>query len=1100
VASSATNSPSVTVAPAPLSFGPVSVGTAGTAQAVTLSNSGTATLKISSIAVDNAAFSLSAVSLPLSLAPGKSTPISVTFKPSAAGAISAWLSISSNGPYSPNSVAISGTGVASSPEISVAPSSLSFGSETVGSTSAAQTLTVTNTGTVNATVSSIASDNTGFALTLPTLPQTLAPGKTLQATATFKPTATGALTGWVSITSNGQYSPNSIAVSGTGVAASSGTISASPGSLAFSRQTVGVASAIQTITVSNTGSSSVTLSSLSIAPSQFAFVSTPTLPVALAAGGTSTFSVAFTPTAASTVTGSVTITSTASPATTTVALSGTGIAATDSLTASPTSLTFSSQPLKVTSTSQSITVTNAGTGSVSLTALSASPATFTLVSPPTLPLAIGAGKTASFSVEFTPTAGGRVTGSVTITSTASPATTTVSLSGTGAQATTLSGLSLLTTSLHAGFMQQAYSSSLAASGGVTPYTWSVSSGALPPGLTLGATTGLITGTPTQDGTFTVGIQSVDSTKPTALGVVGTYNILVAAGVYDQYGGITEQTCSNGPKAHFYTQEINSRWWLCTPAGNGFWLRGVYDVNAADTSADYQGVFQDGTPCTATSPASVSHPCSVVVQKYGDAGPTWGPQTVQRLKAWGFNSTAEYSSTYVQATATNSSWTTTADQSNPQKMPFTGLVWPSHYSRNTNSYAGPVKNIVAPILASVYSGDTNPSPDVFDPNFAAWLAGDLADYQNAEYNWIHSSHSDYLVGLNIDDTDELVGFGAGVDFEALVNGEEATGMAHPHLGWIVLVTPPTQASGKDANGNSITYTNTTVYSKQAFSTFMSSRYSGNIASLNTAWGSTYTTFGSSGGWDGGTGLLDEAGTHSWVPKDSYGLSGATAAMQADLNAYLLYHAQKYFSVIKSALTTAAPGILYLGPTNIGGWGAPPRAQILQAAGQYVDVIPISSIPTGCLSCTDDQAKMNFIALNGGNKPWINWEGDLAQPDSYMSPFAATQTSFPQSTTQVDRGLLFQTMITQQLTATDTTTSTYHIVGYKWWQFYDDRGEASNWGLATRRDNSYDGKAAVIGAGKDSWGFSAGGELMDYGDFLDDVTGANLNIYKTLLGLP
>jgi hypothetical protein len=628
----------------------------------------------------------------------------------------------------------------------------------------------------------------------------------------------------------------------------------------------------------------------------------------------------------------------------------------------------------------------------------------------------------------------------------------------------------------------------------------VSSGQLPPGLTVNATTGQITGTPTQAGEFSMGIQVVDSTKPTALGADATFNVMVPSGVYDQYGGITEQTCSNGPAAHFYTQEIDSRWWLCTPAGNAFWLRGVYDVNAADTSADYQGVTQYGTACTSTSPASESHPCSVVVQKYGDAGPTWGPQTVQRLKAWGFNTTAEYSSAYVQPTTTNSAWTSTPDQSNPQKMPFTGLVWPSHYSRNTNSYAGPVKNIVAPILSSVYSGDRNPSPDVFDPNFGAWLAGDLADYQNAEYNWIHSSHSDYLVGLNIDDTDELVGFGAGVDFEALVNGDETTGMAHPHLGWLVLVTPPTQASGTDANGNSITYSNTTVYSKQAFGTFMSGRYGGNIASLNSAWGSTYTTFGSNGGWNSGTGLLDEAGTHSWVPTDSSGLSGATAAMQADLNAYLLYHAQEYFSVIKTALHNAAPGVLYLGPTNLGGWGAPPRAQILQAAGQYVDVIAISSIPTGCLSCTDDQAKMNFIALNGGNKPWINWEGALAQPDSYMSPFAATQTSFPQSTTQVDRGLLFQTMVSQQLTATDTTTSTYHIVGYKWWQFYDDRGESANWGFATRRDNSYDGKAAVIGAGKDSWGFPTGGELMDYGNFLDDVTGANFNVYKSLLELP
>jgi hypothetical protein len=110
--------------------------------------------------VDNAAFSLSALSLPLFLAPTKSIQISVTFKPSTAGSTSGWLSIYSNSRYSPNSDELSGAGVTSPPRITAAPSSMSFGSQTVGTTSAAQTLTVTNTGTVNATVSLISVDNT----------------------------------------------------------------------------------------------------------------------------------------------------------------------------------------------------------------------------------------------------------------------------------------------------------------------------------------------------------------------------------------------------------------------------------------------------------------------------------------------------------------------------------------------------------------------------------------------------------------------------------------------------------------------------------------------------------------------------------------------------------------------------------------------------------------------------------------------------------------------------------------------------------------------------------------------------------------------------
>ncbi|MGA2983933.1 MAG: hypothetical protein ABSG32_08960 [Terriglobia bacterium] len=56
------------------------------------------------------------------------------------------------------------------------------------------------------------------------------------------------------------------------------------------------------------------------------------------------------------------------------------------------------------------------------------------------------------------------------------------------------------------------------------------------------------------------------------------------------------------------------------------------------------------------------------------------------------------------------------------------------------------------------------------------------------------------------------------------------------------------------------------------------------------------------------------------------------------------------------------------------------------------------------------------------------------------------------------------------------------------------------MFTRRDNGYDGKAAVVIGGMDSRGYPTGGEQANYGEFLDDVIGANLNVYKTLLGPP
>jgi Putative Ig domain len=79
--------------------------------------------------------------------------------------------------------------------------------------------------------------------------------------------------------------------------------------------------------------------------------------------------------------------------------------------------------------------------------------------------------------------------------------------------------SIVTTSLPAGSINGAYSATVAASGGVAPFTWSLASGALPGGLTLGSSTSdtvTISGTPTAQGTFTFTVQVTDSTGATAI--------------------------------------------------------------------------------------------------------------------------------------------------------------------------------------------------------------------------------------------------------------------------------------------------------------------------------------------------------------------------------------------------------------------------------------------------------------------------------------------------------------------------------------------------------------------------------------------------------
>jgi virginiamycin B lyase len=86
-------------------------------------------------------------------------------------------------------------------------------------------------------------------------------------------------------------------------------------------------------------------------------------------------------------------------------------------------------------------------------------------------------------------------------------------------------LTVTTTSLPGGVFGTAYSQTLAATGGTTPYTWSAR-GSLPPGLSLNASTGVISGTPTALGTYTFTVQATDSTTPTAQTATSTLAITI----------------------------------------------------------------------------------------------------------------------------------------------------------------------------------------------------------------------------------------------------------------------------------------------------------------------------------------------------------------------------------------------------------------------------------------------------------------------------------------------------------------------------------------------------------------------------------------------
>jgi hypothetical protein len=203
--------------------------------------------------------------------------------------------------------------------VTVAPSALNFGSVATGSTSSAQTVTVSNPTGSAASVSSI-SANGDFAQTN-TCGSSIAAGASCTVSVKFTPTAAGARTGTLTVSAGGIT--NAVSLSGTGTTSGGGsaTLSASPASVAFGSAAVGSTTAAQSVTVTNTGSAAASVSSVSAgAP----FAETNTCGSSIAAGASCTVSVKFTPTATGGASANLTVASNATNPSLTVALTGTG--------------------------------------------------------------------------------------------------------------------------------------------------------------------------------------------------------------------------------------------------------------------------------------------------------------------------------------------------------------------------------------------------------------------------------------------------------------------------------------------------------------------------------------------------------------------------------------------------------------------------------------------------------------------------------------------------------------------------------------------------------------------------------------------------------
>ena len=332
---------SVTLTPAtPLTFAVQQIGTVSTAQVATLTNTGGASVSITSISISgvNAADFVQTNTcgvLPATLAAGATgtCAISVTFKPTLVGTETATLTVVDAA--GTQTVTLSGTGAAASVKLNpAAPMGIAFPVQQLGTTSAAQVATLTNTGAGPVTVTGITITGlnaTDFAQTsnCPVSPLTLAAGAICTVNVTFTPTVAVP----ESATLNVATSAGAKAASLSGNAQPPLATLTPTTPLAFTAQT-GVASTAQVATLTNTGVGPLTVSSITIAgtnATEFAQTNTcGVLPATLAAGGTCTMSVTFKPATAGSKTATLTVVDAAG--TQTVTLNGTGAAPTATLT------------------------------------------------------------------------------------------------------------------------------------------------------------------------------------------------------------------------------------------------------------------------------------------------------------------------------------------------------------------------------------------------------------------------------------------------------------------------------------------------------------------------------------------------------------------------------------------------------------------------------------------------------------------------------------------------------------------------------------------------------------------------------------------------
>jgi len=425
--------PVIGVAPTNIPFPSTTVGATNN-QTVTISNTGTADLSITGIATTDALaapFSITGgtcgPTFPKTVAPAGNCTVIVTFAPTAVGSPADHFNITSNDAVTPLvTVNVSGTAVAvPKPVIGVAPTTVNFASTAVGATNN-QTVTISNTGNANLSVTAIATTNplaAPFSIaaggTCGATPITITPGSNCTLRLAFTPTAVGSPTDSFNIGSNDTTTPSvTVTVNGTATPTPVPNIVVAPTTVPFGSVTNGTA-ANQTVTISNTGNANLSITGIASTDAlaaPFSIVAGGTcgaVPVTVTPGSNCTVIVRFAPTAVGAATDSFNISSNdPDTASVTVNVSGTGVAApAPNIVVAPSTVPFGNVTVGTTAT-QTVTISNTGNANLSITGIATTDA---LAAPysitggscgPTFPKTVAPAGNCTVIVTFAPTAVG----------------------------------------------------------------------------------------------------------------------------------------------------------------------------------------------------------------------------------------------------------------------------------------------------------------------------------------------------------------------------------------------------------------------------------------------------------------------------------------------------------------------------------------------------------------------------------------------------------------------------------------------------------------------------------------------------------------------